>query len=274
MFQNKGLVEQKLENVITNIVDNTITELLLNKYSVIIDNTHLKYSYIKDILEKYNHLCNIRLEIIDVGLEKAIEQNSKRPQEKVVPTTVVYNQYNNFTKLLKDLNGVVFYPKTIQKLEDEYNKLIQTKNNLHSNSNKKDAIIVDIDGTLAVKSDQRDFYEWDKVDLDLVNYYVKNLIDVFKKADYQVVIVSGRDEISRDKTQKWLNDNDISYDNLLMRKHNDFRKDTVVKKEIYSNEIHNTYNVFAIFDDRLSVIEMWNNLGLYVFNCNIGNKNF
>jgi len=59
-----------------------------------------------------------------------------------------------------------------------------------------------------------------------------------------------------------------------MRKSGDRRPDVEIKKEIYENEIFPKYEVYAIFDDRLSVCRMWYELGLFVFNCNQGLKEF
>jgi hypothetical protein len=47
-----------------------------------------------------------------------------------------------------------------------------------------------------------------------------------------------------------------------MRKHNDFRKDAIVKKEIYEEKIADHHDVLCVFDDRQLVVEMWRELGL------------
>jgi hypothetical protein len=59
-----------------------------------------------------------------------------------------------------------------------------------------------------------------------------------------------------------------------MRPENDYRKDTIIKKEIYENDIKNNYNVLSVYDDRLSVCEAWHELGLFVFNVNQGMREF
>lgn len=56
---------------------------------------------------------------------------------------------------------------------------------------------------------------------------------------------------------------------LLMRPTNDKRKDTVVKKEIWDNDIVGKYNVLCVIDDRPSVVRMWRyEIGLPVFQVN------
>ena len=51
-----------------------------------------------------------------------------------------------------------------------------------------------------------------------------------------------------------------------MRKEQDFRKDSIVKKEIYHEHVIGKFNTVAIYDDRQQVVDMIRNeLGLKVF---------
>jgi hypothetical protein len=52
---------------------------------------------------------------------------------------------------------------------------------------------------------------------------------------------------------------------LFMRKTDDFRKDAIIKEEIYQNEIEGKYNVLFILDDRNSVCDFWRSKGLVCF---------
>jgi hypothetical protein len=47
-----------------------------------------------------------------------------------------------------------------------------------------------------------------------------------------------------------------------MRPANDFRKDSLIKKEIYENDIKGKYNVIMVYDDRNQVVDVWRGLGL------------
>ncbi len=53
-----------------------------------------------------------------------------------------------------------------------------------------------------------------------------------------------------------------------MRKAGDSRKDTIVKQELLDKQIKGKYNVFCAIDDRLSVVSMWYDNGIFVFNVN------
>jgi hypothetical protein len=56
-----------------------------------------------------------------------------------------------------------------------------------------------------------------------------------------------------------------------MRKADDYRKDSIIKKEIYDNDIFPRYNVLFVYDDRNQVVEMWRGLGVKVFQVELGN---
>lgn len=64
------------------------------------------------------------------------------------------------------------------------------------------------------------------------------------------------------ETEKWLADNYIVYDQLVMRKADDQTKDSIIKQDFYNKYIKGKFNVLGIFDDRNQVVEMWRSLGL------------
>lgn len=131
-----------------------------------------------------------------------------------------------------------------------------------------DAIIVDIDGTLALFGMENP-YERD-YSKDMCNPVLKSIIWGFQSDAYYfpILIVSGRFEKYRDITTKWLFDNDVPYIKLFMRPDSDTRKDDILKEEIYNSYIKDKYNVLCAFDDRKRIKRMWNKLGIYVFDVN------
>jgi hypothetical protein len=56
-----------------------------------------------------------------------------------------------------------------------------------------------------------------------------------------------------------------------MRKHNDNRKDSIIKQEIYDNYIKDKYNVLFVYDDRNQVVNQWRKNKLKVFQVEDGN---
>lgn len=131
-----------------------------------------------------------------------------------------------------------------------------------------DAYIFDIDGTLAIRGDRSPF-NWSKVGLDTVNEPVRKVLDRLE-IDFPIIILSGRDEVCREETEKWLRDNSIKYDELHMRPKNNNEKDSIIKRRIY-DDIKNRYNILGVFDDRNQVVEMWRSLGLTCFQVAEGN---
>lgn len=132
---------------------------------------------------------------------------------------------------------------------------------------KPTAIICDLDGTLAIH-DGRKPYDYDKCDTDLVNAPVLMVLEAMMDSDLVdfVVFVSGREDSCREKTEQWLRERCGFYSpHLFMRKAKDYRKDYVVKEEIYREFIEPYYRVLFALDDRDQVVKLWRSLGLTCF---------
>ncbi len=134
------------------------------------------------------------------------------------------------------------------------------------------AIIVDIDGTLAIHNG-RSPYDLTKVSEDLFNY---NLWFVIK--DCNIIFLSGREgkEQVRKDTIEWLKkytniqNNEFYSERLFMRAEKDHRPDNIIKAEIYENEIEPYYDIIAVFDDRNRIVDMWRKKGLFTCQVNYG----
>lgn len=139
------------------------------------------------------------------------------------------------------------------------------------NHYKIPAVIIDIDGTVSEKHGGRNYFEWDKVDKDVENVNICNIIRSLPEG-WSQLFVSGRDSVCYDMTFKWLNDHGLFPNQLIMREKGDKRDDTIVKKEIYDKYIKDNYEVTAVFDDRAKVVKMWREeLGLTVLQVAEGN---
>ena len=139
-------------------------------------------------------------------------------------------------------------------------------------------VIFDLDGTLALidkrraistkdngKLDWNIFQDPKNIDLDIPNKQVVNILDILDNTDkYQIWILSGRSDVTKDATIDWLSKYGINYDHLIMRpqKHlfmpdNDF-------KQMVLDDI-GVDNVAMVFDDRQQVVDMWRKNGLTTF---------
>jgi hypothetical protein len=132
------------------------------------------------------------------------------------------------------------------------------------------AMIVDIDGTVALHGDERGHYEYEKVSGDRPNWPIVDA--VWKLAEeegspgYIALFVSGREDRCREDTIQWLRDRYLfcpsSDDALFMRKTGDHRPDYIIKREIFDEHIRHNYDVRLVVDDRTQVVKMWRSLGL------------
>lgn len=147
--------------------------------------------------------------------------------------------------------------QVIRKMWREYVAVPKTLSPDYSLPN---AVIFDIDGTLAIKSN-RSPYDWEKVGEDTLNYPVASLLDILKDKGYKVLIFSGRDSVCRDTTKWWLASNGIDWEELYMRPEGDTRKDVEVKAEFYE-ACKDRYNITFVVDDRPQVCRYWHTQGL------------
>ena len=141
-----------------------------------------------------------------------------------------------------------------------------------------EAIIVDLDGTLADSSHRSPFFStFDEIMNDKV---IRHVAEMVKMSYYcygrNILFVSGRGgrEGEREATEAWLaakieiDTNGSSVSRLFTRKVGDGRDDTIVKLEIFNNHIRDKYDVKLVLDDRPLVCRLWSDLGLPVL-CNI-----
>jgi predicted kinase len=261
MLRNEQMCEPKVEDLITTLVNQAITKTLTRKLNVIVDATNVREKYINEFIDTFKYMADIDYRVFDISLDKAIERDNNRQMK--VGEEVIKRMYNNYKTLI---NSFHFQP--VNKISHRPQITPNFKSEL------PDAVIFDIDGTLALMKN-RGGYDWDKVDRDDVNLIVSEQIEFHKSKGRKIIIVTGRDAVCRDMTVDWLTTYNIYFDHIFMRPENDFRKDTVIKKEIYENHIVDNYNIIAVYDDRLSVVlDTWHKLGLFVFNVNQGNIEF
>lgn len=126
---------------------------------------------------------------------------------------------------------------------------------------KRRAVIVDLDGTLALMGARYPF-AWAEVGGDLPNAPVVELVNELAKLDYSVIITSGRKEQCRAETMRWLELHGVPWHQLFMRADDDDRPDVEMKREVFDRKIDPYYEVAWVFDDRNSVVAMWRDLGL------------
>lgn len=142
-------------------------------------------------------------------------------------------------------------------------------------SERMKAIIVDLDGTLCDTRHRQHHMEqqpknWNAfyggIPHDKPHRWCMSLINGMLGL-VEIIFVSGRPDNYFYDTQKWLARNDLDVWPLFMRKENDFRKDSIIKAEIYREHIEPKYDVLFCVDDRQQVVDMWREIGLTCLQC-------
>ena len=135
------------------------------------------------------------------------------------------------------------------------------------------AIICDLDGTLSF-ANGRDWYNASTCDEDKLNHPVAEVVHWAYDNGYAIIFLSGREAKYSEPTIKFLEKHGFYAKDgkvlpryfLHMRHTDDFRKDSIVKRELYEDFVKDKYNVSFLLDDRQQVVDMWRlAFGLTVF---------
>ena len=133
-------------------------------------------------------------------------------------------------------------------------------------------IIVDLDGTLSLfDKNKRNPYDRD-FENDEVNIPVLDVIKSYLAyKPIKLIFLSGRNDKFKSQTLDFIVGKcKLGGFELHMRKDKDFRKDVIIKEEMYNKFIKGKYQVDFVIDDRLQVCRLWYSLGLFVLNVNQG----
>lgn len=247
----------KREHLVKYVVNTTLTYAMEKGYNIVVDNMNLNENTVKDLqkcAQDFNqkHACNWTYEVsfkdLFIPLEEAITRDSLRPHpigEKVIKDT--YKKYRH-----------IF-------VEQQINRPA-----LAQDSSLPHAIIVDLDGTLALNKSGRPYYGKEADEGYLLDTCVEDVANLIANITCvsdcgpAIIIMTGREgtTLGKKNTGKWLIDNGIIYDKLLMRKEKDYRPDEIVKRELFDMHIRGKYYIDCVIDDRDKVVKMWRELGL------------
>jgi predicted kinase len=256
MLHGGWLGEGWAERQITTAHRAMIEALLRTGVNVICDDTNLRHKVVRELAE-LAYDCGAEAEIADfthVPLETCLERDAGRPES--VGQEVIRRMHERY------LAG----SRRAFKLEPPTPKEVYAPE-----VDLPDAILVDLDGTVALMG-QRSPYDVTLVHLDTPNHAVIKAVRAMFDAGHTIVYCSGRTDDGRAATETWLDRHvGVPYAALHMRKTGDARKDSVVKREIFEQEIRKNWHVVAVFDDRNQVVRMWRELGLTVFQVAEGN---
>ena len=250
------------EERISKMVEASVLTLLKSDTNVIIDATNTSLRTIQDMIHTYTEYADIRLKVFDLPLDELVKRCDKRYEEtgKFISKSVVERNVANLKHTLEKFDFAPI-PRKVQ---------VATTSYATQDKNLPKAVICDLDGTLSLLNG-RDPYNAATCDNDLLNEPVAAALKMAKQRGYQVILLSGREDKFREPTVRFLDKHQIDYDLLLMRTSNDFRKDNIIKRELFESEIQGKYFVEFLLDDRNQVVDMWRkDLHLPCFQVNYG----
>ena len=145
----------------------------------------------------------------------------------------------------------------------------------------EEAIIVDIDGTIAnckhrldlIKKEPKD---WDKFhELSVKDTVIEKNMDLIKiinlYSSAKPIFITGRPlklhHVTKHFIQKNFNECLNNFE-LFMREYDDKRKTWIVKRELYFRYVFTKYDVKMVFEDDPRCIRMYRDLGLNVIDVN------
>lgn len=235
---NPHKISKRIEKRTTEVALKIFEMAVKNNLSVVIADTNLNESIRNEWIKRgKDNGYHIVIKTFSTTLEECIKRDKERAIS--VGMSVIMRQWKMYVKYM----------------------------NMHTykqNVNLPNCIIVDIDGTVADMGDRKPF-DWSMVGNDSPREIIISLVEKLAKIKKvnKVIFMSGRDSICREETLTWIKENiDCNHFDLYMRPEGDFRKDTVVKEELYLNNVAGKFNVKAVFDDRPSVVRMWHSLNL------------
>lgn len=247
MFDN-GHRTQGNEKFVKKVRDVLIIKALEEGKHVIVDDTNLSSTNetrVRQLVQEFNkaHNDTVQVEVMEINtsLQECIARDAKRA--KPVGAKVIRDMHRQFYAL---------------------------KNIVEQDATLPKAIICDLDGTLALMNGRNPF-DAALCEADLLNVPVAKVLKTFQNLGYQTLLLSGRKEEHKPQTINWLAANNITYDLLELRKTEDNRADTIVKKELFEAHIVGKFYIEFVLDDRDQVVDLWRNeLGLTCFQVNYG----
>lgn len=232
------------ENTVQMLRDAMIRDSLKVGKTVISDDTNLSLnalSQIKQLTVQTNSEFIIDKSLLEVPIQVCVERDSKR---------------------LK--------PVGPQVILDMYLRHVAPPASSSTDSLTPQAIIVDIDGTLA-HSTGLSMYDFTKVYTDVADPSVLKLVKEQDSLGKHIIIMTGRGSECRKETHDWLTQVAGLTDFVMyMRPEGDFRPDWLIKTELYNENVLGKYDVDFVLDDRSSVCLTWRALRLKCFQVNYG----
>lgn len=265
-MMNNSVWNSDYEKMVTDLRNHIIRDALKRGRNVIIDNLNITKRHFDDvckIAKSVNADIQVYEKVFHVELEEAIERDSKREGKARVGEDVI-------RKWFKESGGKQFkYYKP--RMEIFYERKGNLNNAVEGPAYVEglpEAVLCDLDGTWSLIHDRSPYDAKDCDVKDLPNNPVVQTILAHYRAGRTIIFCSGREDKYKPETIRQIqgySQGELTNYHLHMRKTDDFRKDAIIKEEIYNEHIKDKYNVLCVLDDRNQVVEFWRSKGLTCF---------
>jgi predicted kinase len=265
-FTSQSSWTKQKEKVAIEAMLSSVEAAVENGQDVVVDNTHLTARIPGMLRRRIGGRASFKvISLLDTPLDKCIEQDTLR--DNPVGEDVIRKMAKNASKW---------------RLTEAYMNVWPQVEVVERVDNVPEAIIVDLDGTLAIHNG-RDPYDAENCHLDLVDDAVSTIIwalaEAFDKLgpDFKVFFLSGREGTKsvKAKTLKWLQEkiwvDDYNYE-LLMREEGDSKRpDFNVKYDLFNENIRGRYNILFAMDDRDQIVRLWREMKIKTLQVGYGN---
>lgn len=244
----KTVLDQEGETLVTKIEEKAVRDALRRNLYVVVDDTNLRLKYARrwaDVAVQEG--AGWQVWDVTTDAETCMTQNEWRSNG--VPESVIMDQARRFP---------MPWPEVTPSVQKEVFKPYVPDTSLPT------AFGFDLDGTLALNLSGRSWYDPTRYCDDTLNPTLIRILDALVQ-EHKIIIFSGRSEDHREEVEKWLAKNDVSYDELIMRKSGDNRDDAIVKSELFDEFVAPRYNFLAQFDDRDRVVDALRAKGVTVY---------
>jgi predicted kinase len=257
MVDNGVFIEGVTELRVVAARDILVKGLMARGLSVVVDDTNLRNFHVRKLAKLAHEGCwEWEIQNFDTDVDDCCKRDLLRKGNDYVGSSVIHDMHNKYIA-----NGALNYIPSA----DELSAPIEPGDNMYiPDKTKPAAVIIDVDGTVALKG-TRDPFDESRVSEDAPN---QRVIDIVKADvalhDLYPIFVSGRSTGCAYETIDWLEkyvfpDGGFS---IFMRKEGDNRPDYEIKLEIFDQFIRSQYNVVGVYDDRNQVVAMWRSIGI------------
>lgn len=245
----KTVLDQDGETLVTKIEEKAVRDALRRNLYVVVDDTNLRLKYARrwaDVAVQEG--AGWQVWDVTTDIETCIDRNGWRGDG--VPKSVIEDQARRFP---------MPWPEVTPSVQKEVFKPYVPDTSLPP------AFGFDLDGTLALNLSGRSWYDPSRYCDDTVNETLREVLRNLYDDNHVIIIFTGRSEDHREAVENWLFDNDVDYDELIMRKSGDNRDDAIVKSELFDEFVAPRYNFLAQWDDRDRVVDALRAKGVTVY---------